>query len=258
MKNIFKKIDLSFLFILVIFLAFIAGLFFDMMAFVLVIMVHGLGHVLMSKKLGWHIKKVSLDLCGGKILYDEVLDKPFIEELKVATSGILMQLLFFLFIFLLRALKIIDVSFFDLLIKYNTAIIVFNLLPIIPLDGAKVLGVLFFIKYPYKKALKILNIASLISLFMILFIFYFKKIAFNFSYLMIISLLIKENVKFFKNIPYLFNQFLFERYVNMISVKRYIILNKKDLRLLRRQKKHYFYDGKKYVSERELLSKRFD
>ena len=59
--------------------------------------------------------------------------------------------------------------------NYNTTILLFNLLPIIPLDGSKVLNILLNTIIPFKKSHILTIYISFISVF-ILIILYYKDI----------------------------------------------------------------------------------
>ena len=72
------------------------------------------------------------------------------------------------------------------------------------------------------------------------------------------SFLIKKIYLFFKNIPYLFNRFLLERYIKPINNRKYEYINGDKLYKMKRQKKHYFKINDNYYSENEILSKKFD
>ena len=75
---------------------------------------------------------------------------------------------------------------------------------------------------------------------------------------MIISFIISKLINLIKDIPYLFNRLLFERY------KKPIITNKRNyiknglLLNFKRQKKNYFLINNKYYDESYILKEKFD
>ena len=75
MKNICSKIKFSYTFVLVIFLSLISGLFWEIFSLFTIIIVHELGHIIMSVKYKWRIKKIDITMCGGFITYDDVILK---------------------------------------------------------------------------------------------------------------------------------------------------------------------------------------
>ena len=80
MKSIYKKIKLSPFFLLIIFISLISGLFKDVITLFMIIIIHELGHIILSYLFKWNIKSVEIGVFGGFITYDDVIDKPFIED----------------------------------------------------------------------------------------------------------------------------------------------------------------------------------
>ncbi len=258
MKNIYKKIKLSPFFLLVILLSLVSGLFKDVITLFMIIIIHELGHILSSIMLNWKIRKIDITICGGFITYDDVIDKPFKEEIIIAVSGFLFQFILYVFSFLLYKLNILDIKFFSLINRYNLSIFLFNILPIYPLDGAKILLVIYNFFMPYKKSLRLISITSIAFLFLIILYFIKYKIKFEYSYIMIMCFILFKIINLIEDIPYLFNKLLFERYLYGIKVKDYKYINGDDISLFTRRKKHYFLIGKHYYDEKYILSKKFD
>lgn len=258
MMNIYKKIHISPLFLFVIFLSFISGLFKDVITLFLIIIIHEAGHVFFLCIYKWKIKKIDITICGGFITFDDVIDKPFKEEFIISLAGFLFQFLLFIICICLSNFNIIDIKLFSLITKYNLSIFLFNVLPIYPLDGSKILYVIFNNFISYKRTLKLLNLISFTNVFLIIFIFLFFKIKFEYSYIMIIIFIISKLINLLKNIPHLFNRLLFERYMYGTNAKKIVYIKNLNLNLFRRQRKHYFKIGKHYYDERSILKKRFD
>ena len=258
MKNIYNKIKLSPFFILLILLSLLSGLFKDIIFLFIIIVVHEFGHVVISLIYKWNIKKIYITACGGYIEYEENIDKPFKEELIIAISGILMQTVFYFICIILNKICIIDLSTLLLIRKYHYSILLFNLIPVVPLDGAKILNTLFNLYLPYRKSLNLTNLLSVIIAILIFIIFITKNLRFEYGYFVIISFVISKVLKNIKDTPFLFNRFLFERYKNPINVNKYFYIKNKDINKMRRQRKNYFYINGKYHKEIDVLRKRFD
>lgn len=258
MRSIYKKIDVKPELLILFFLAFISGLFRDVLIFFLIIFVHEIGHVISSLLYDWKIKKISFSICGGFITYEEKIDEPFKEEFLIAISGFLFQTLFYLIAFFLYKKGLLDSGLMVLIQKYHYSIFIFNLLPIIPLDGSKIINVLLNEVFSFKKSLKITFIVSFITIILIVSYMLFLPVKVEFCYVMIFLFLIKKAVSFYKDIPHLFNRFLFERYAYPNKYKKISIINGYHLDRLKRQKSHIFIIDKKRYKEREILSKIFD
>ena len=136
-----------------------------MTIFFMVIIIHEIGHIFTSNFFKWKIDKINIGVAGGYITYDEVIDKPFKEEFLIGISGFLFQFILFIVSLILYRNNLIDYKIFFLIKKYNISIFIFNLIPIHPLDGSKLLNILFNIFLPYKKSLKLTNILSILFIF---------------------------------------------------------------------------------------------
>ena len=258
MRSIYKKIEIKKELLILLFLAFISGLFRDVLIFFMVIFIHELGHITSSLLYNWKIKKVSFGICGGYITYDEKIDKSFKEEFLIAISGFLFQILFYLIAYFFYNNNIIDIKLMMLIKKYNYGIFIFNILPIVPLDGSKIINVILNIIFPYKKSLKLTFLLSFLCIVLVTLYMVFFGIKLELSYLMILLFLLKKIIDLYKDIPNLFNRFLFERYAypnknNKINIIKGCFLNK-----LKRQTTSVFIINKKRYKESEILSKVFD
>ncbi len=258
MKNIYNKIYIKKDLLILIFLAFISGLFKEVLTFFLIIVIHEMGHISSSFIYKWNIKRVSFGIEGGFITYEENIDKSFKEELLISISGFLFQILFYLIIYMFYSKNLVNSSFMFLVRKYSYSILIFNLLPIVPLDGYRILNVILNMFMPYKYSLKISGVISFLTIFIIIFLFMFLRFKLEVSYVMIFIFLIKKIINYFNDIPYLFNRFLIERYINKSHAKKVILINGYHLEKLRRQKRHLFIIGKKSYTEKQMLSKKFD
>ena len=67
MKSIYKKIKLSPFFLLIIFISLISGLFKDVITLFMIIIIHELGHIILSYLFKWNIKSVEIGVFGGFI-----------------------------------------------------------------------------------------------------------------------------------------------------------------------------------------------
>ena len=227
--NFFKDIKISKYTYLIVLLALITGQIKELLGLLIIILSHEYGHYFTSKIFKWNIDKIYLYPFGGLIKYNEKIDKPFKEELLIAISGILNQLLIYLLFYLLNKYYIINDYFFNIIKNYNYSILFFNLIPIIPLDGSKVLNILLNKIFSFRKSYILLNIVSII----LLVIFIFKS---NTSLLIVILFLIYEIYLNIKNKSFIFNRFVLEKYLYPDDFKDvYIINNIKDMK---RNKKH--------------------
>ena len=185
MKSIYKKIKLSPFFLLIIFISLISGLFKDVITLFMIIIIHELGHIILSYLFKWNIKSVEIGVFGGFITYDDVIDKPFIEEIIISLGGFLMQGLIFLVTYILSKNGLFSIKETSLINRYNLSIFLFNVIPVYPLDGSKILLVILNMFIPYKKSLKISCFISVLLIFLIFLVLISLDVKVNSSYIII-------------------------------------------------------------------------
>ena len=212
----------------------------------------------MSSIFKWKIKKISFDVYGGYITYDEAIDKPFGEELLIAVAGFIFQALFLILFYILYKIGIIDNKLIFIIYKYSLSIFLFNLLPIIPLDGSKIMNVILNMIISFKTSLKLLNYISIIFLIIISIIVIYYHISIEISYIIILSFLIKNIITNFYQEKYIFNLFLFQRYAFYKHYNKYNYISGKNLNKIKRQKQNFFKINNMFYSERCILKERFD
>jgi len=235
-----SKIKIHPLFFIVAFITLITGFFKNFSYIMLIIIVHECGHILTSLYFKWNIDKIVILPFGGITIFKEKINKPLIEELLIAVSGPIIQIIIFSFIK------------HEVIRNYHYYLLVFNLLPIIPLDGSKIFNCLSNHVLPFKIS-HILTI--IVSILIILNLFVFK---FNLIFLIIIFFLILKLIEEYQNHENIFNKFLMERYLYNFNLKKRKIIKSYKLKYMFRDYKHLFCIGKKYYSEDEILKKRFD
>lgn len=166
--------------------------------------VHELAHLLAGIFLKMKVKRVTLMPLGLSVEFDlsykdfnkKVLksNKIEIKKIIVAMAGPLVNLLIVLITYMLK----IDTKLSEVIIYSNLIIAIFNLLPIYPLDGARILKSILSLLINKMKANIILNKISNITLFFITFlisilIYYLKNIALLFILIYLWYIVYKEN-----------------------------------------------------------------
>lgn len=254
-KNILKKLKIHPVFFFLIFASVLTGLFKEFSIFFIIIFVHEIGHVISATYYHWNIKTINFYPFGGLIKFDEQINKPIKEELIIVISGLFMQSLLYFFICILHNFYYISDNLFFAFQKYHYSILLFNLLPIYPLDGIKIINLLFSKIFPYKFSHLLSLIISYI--FIVIFIIYSFKNSLSMNTLLIISLLISKLIEERKNHKYYFNKFVFERYLYNFNFKSIKIINNNKIKKMYRDKKHVFKVNKDYVTEKNMLKNKF-
>ena len=155
---------------------------------------------------------------------------------------------------MLNRVNIISIDFLLIIRKYHYSVLLFNLIPVIPLDGSKVLNVILNIFFSYKKSLNITNYVSILIITLSIASFLIFKYKVEFSYLIILSSILNNII----DTPFLFNKFLFERYKHPTSYLNPFYIKDGNIKNMRRQRKNYFYINNKYVDENIILNERFE
>ena len=212
--------------------------------FSLIIIVHEIGHVLMGILFKWKIEKIIILPFGALTIFNEDLNRKLKEEFLIAIMGPMFQILFTFFLYYLGVQNAV---------YYSISILCFNLLPIVPLDGSKLLNVFLNKITSFKRSHVFIIMISFLTMFMVII-----NTDFNLIFILILVFLFMRVFSEIKNHDSLFNRFLLERYLKSYRFKKIKKINSQDVRKMERDYTHLFYDGFKYVSEREVLKKRFD
>ena len=231
----------------------LTGYYLDLIIYTSLILVHELGHYIVAKALNFNVIKIIIYPYGGLTKLDDLINKNINKELLISISGILFQLLFFFIIVILYKNNIIRLYNYNLYREYNKILILFNILPIYPLDGFKILKLLLEKFVPYK----VTNILTLIiSVISIIIILVFNVFCGNYSFVMIIVILLNYIYIYFKNFSFLYNRFLLERYLYKIRYNDTIIIKNKNY--FYKNKSHIIKNNKKYEKEESFLNNLFD
>lgn len=208
----------------ILFSILICGYFNYFLIVSIILLFHDLGHLIIMKI--YKVKIIGIEILPfGSIIntsinYNMNSNKLFL----ISSGGVLMQLLLYIVFYLLYNYGIISLLSYQIFLTYNKMIILFNILPIIPLDGSKVFLSIIERFWSFKSSIKIVNIISIVSI--IVFIFT-NTISLN---LIFISLfLLFKTYSEIVNHSYIFNKFLLERYlygsnyskiINVPSIKK--------------------------------------
>lgn len=226
------------------------GAFMPIIILFLLILVHELGHFITA--IIFHIKvdKIYIYPFGGISKFYLSLNESLWRELFILIMGPLVQSIFYLFLLRLEFFN----HYHNLITIYHYTILTFNLLPIYPLDGGRLLNIILSFHVSFKKSL---NVTFFLSYLTILFIaFYLLIHYFSINVIIIISFLCYKLKKEEKNKDYLFDKFLLERYLNQYRFRKR--KNVEDISEFMRGKNHLVRKGGRYYTEKEVLYKKFN
>lgn len=254
-KSILKKVNINPIFFFLAFVSVITGLFKDFLVFSSIIVFHEMGHILAALYYKWKIKQINFYPFGGYIEFNEILNKPIMEEMIIVISGLICQTIYFLLIVFLYNINYISPNIYETFKHYHNSILLFNLIPIYPLDGIKIINLLLskFIPYKYAHYLSIL----LSIVFIIIFTIISFILGLSMNFILIVGVLINKIISEKRNHNILCNKFIFERYLYDLKFKKTKVINDENLKKMYRDYKHVFKTKNEYITEKKELKKKF-
>ena len=230
----------------------LTGYYLNLIVLTSLIIIHELGHFTMAKLLNFNVDKIIIYPYGGITKIKDLINKNINKELIISISGIIFQLLFYLLILYLNKINIIRTYTLNIYTKYNKSLLFFNLLPIYPLDGEKILNLIISKYIYYNLSNKISIYISIITMILLIKTSIYN---YNYSYILTISILISYIIKYIKELKYIYNKFLLERYIYNIKYKKIAIINNKNK--MYKNKTHIIKEKNHYIKEEKYLQKYF-
>ena len=128
--SMLKHIYLDKLFYLYLLIIIFTGNFNNFIPYFNLLIIHEFGHAITGIVMGYKLDKIIIYPCGGITVFNLPLNIPLICELLILIMGPIMQIIGYLF------LK----NYYSQIYLYHYALLIFNMLPIYPLDGGKILN----------------------------------------------------------------------------------------------------------------------
>jgi stage IV sporulation protein FB len=252
------------------------GYFAELFTLFLIVLVHEIGHVVVARSFDIRVREVKLLPFGGVAEIEDAGSIPARQDALIAIAGPLQNVWMGLAAWGCGQLGWWDPEWAAYVWKANLMIGLFNLLPIYPLDGGKLLQAAFSYGFNYYSMMKWTSrISIVLSTLMIGFAIstaFWPSNGIQLNLLVVGLFLWLTNWTYYRNIPYLFVRFLMHRdrvAVRTIargSLARPIIVNIKQpiigvVRLLWREQYHLIYlmelEGRivKVVPEKEVVDR---
>lgn len=142
-------------FIVLLVAAFFYGKLLEAVVLFAIVLWHESFHVVMAKARGLHVTDIELLPFGGVARLEALLQlNPQIEWI-VAIVGPLSNLILIFLGYALFPYLDVDPTWFDFFIQANLGMAVFNLIPVLPLDGGRVLRSVLVKRHGFKEATRI-------------------------------------------------------------------------------------------------------
>ena len=234
-----KHIYLDKFFIIFLIIIILTGNFNYFIPYFLILFIHELGHAVTGIILGFKLEKIVFYPLGGITIFYLPLNTHIYKELIILIMGPIMQIIGYIFL----------CKYYPFINVYHYTLLIFNLLPIYPLDGGRILCLLCNYKINYLNSFKIIFI---ISVCMLIILLTYCITNFNLNLLLMIIVLFIKLIKDYKNRFYYYNKFLLERYLNNYKFKR--IKNISNINEFYKDKIHYV----NFIKEKDYLAKYFN
>ncbi len=221
----FSKLEFHPLFLATIAVAFCTGYFKYMMGIFSIVMIHELGHIFFAAIFKRKVNKIILLPFGGLTNMDGMISEDIFEDELIAVGGIFFQTILGFALAAVYEWGFLSDTTFRFLNTYNMFIIAFNLLPICPLDGYKIvkLAIEFFV--PYSTAYRTAVYMSIVVL-TIAVVCNFTICQNNLLVFIFLAFMIIREIRMR---PYLLSMFYLERMNGDFSYKRVDIENRKSM-----------------------------
>jgi stage IV sporulation protein FB len=252
-----KGIELSLhpLFVLIMLFSVLTGQFLELITLFTIVLIHELGHVCAALVMGVTVKSVQLLPFGGVAVIEDHGRLTAGREIGIALAGPLQNGIMIMIAWGLGFLGLGNEAFLTYFIQANAIIALFNLLPILPLDGGKVLRAATSLMLPYYFTLLWsgrLSIAASILVVGYALLPLGAGGGLRLNILMIGAFLLYSNITDQRNMPYLFVAFLmnreavYERHLLTGAVASPIVARAAKplddiLRLFKRNQYHFVY-----------------
>ncbi|AIQ76152.1 MULTISPECIES: M50 family metallopeptidase [Paenibacillus] len=271
------ELSLHPLFVIIMLFSVITGQFLELLTLFTIVFIHEMGHVVAALLAGVTVKSVQLLPFGGVAVIEDHGRLTASREIGIALAGPLQNGIMIVIALGLQQAGYGNQEFLTYFIHANAMIGLFNLVPVLPLDGGKVLQATISLVLPYYYTLLWTGRVSVAASVLVIIYAVLPLGAgggLRLNMVMIGAFLLYSNFTDHRNLPYRFVAFLmnreavYEYHLRTGSVARPIVaLSAKPLddilRLFKRNQYHFIYvlNGKgnvvAVVPEQRLISTYF-
>lgn len=201
------------LFILIFLTAVVTGFFVEIMVLFVVVFIHEIGHAAAAIGFGWRVREIQLLPFGGVAVVDEFANIHPLQVIVVSIAGPLQHVWMATFAYLMMTAGWWSSYWALYFIHVNVMIGLFNLIPVHPLDGGKILQAMLSLFFSYYRTLSITAWIGFVSSIAILTRCLINSFQGSFPLnLFVIGLfLLFSNWYLWRDIPYHFIRFLMHR-----------------------------------------------
>lgn len=202
------------LFVLVMIASVATGRFMELAMLFTIVLWHELGHLLAALRFGWTVREVKLLPFGGVVEVEEAGTLPVREEIWVALAGPLQNAILAAAGWGIGQAGWADPGWAAAFVQANVVIGAFNLLPVLPLDGGRMLQAWISLQAPYHRTLLWSARISLAFSACIVFASLYPLQNGGLVHLNLLAVglfLCASNWTYLRNVPFVFLRFLVHR-----------------------------------------------
>jgi stage IV sporulation protein FB len=192
----------------------LTGHFLEMITLFGIVLIHELGHAAAAAYFGWKVQEIKLLPFGGVAVTDESGAAPVHEELLVAIAGPLQNVIMMAAAYGAHQVGWWNSEWTNYFIQANLMIALFNMMPVLPLDGGRIVQALCSLFIPYHRTLIWCGRISIafsctMVVYAVIPLYWQQQIQLN---LLVIGLfLVYANWTDYRNVPYRFVRFMTHR-----------------------------------------------
>lgn len=257
------------LFWVVMLLAIMTGQIVQVIVFFLVVLCHEFGHYFAARFFKWRIRGIELLPFGGVAHVEEWGNTSPKSEVLVALAGPFVNLLLYLLAKGLGAYGLLPQEWAAFFMYCNVLVGGFNLLPIWPLDGGRIMHTLYSLFLPYRTSV-LMSILISIAGSLLLILWSIKQPMIHANGLAIAFYLLFSNIIAYRLLHFQFLRFLLSRYYGVDQLSAGLPLRRVEVsaemtvqsaaKMIKRQNYQYFCispskeKGPFFITEKEVLS----
>ncbi|WP_272039232.1 M50 family metallopeptidase [Paenibacillus sp. JJ-100] len=209
------RISLHPFFVIIMMTSLLTGHFIELITLFAIVFIHECGHAAAAALLGCRVRSIQMLPFGGVAVIEDGGKLTAYREIVIALAGPLQNVLMVGVVVLLRQFQLGDPVFLEYIINANMLIALFNLLPVLPLDGGKIVQAIVSLWAPYYTTLMWTYRISILCSAGVILTAVSQWLSGDYgvplNLLLIGFFLLYSNVTDYRNVPYRFIRFLMNR-----------------------------------------------
>ncbi len=202
-------------FVIIMMASLLTGHFIELITLFAIVFIHECGHAAAAALLGCRVVSIQMLPFGGVAVIEDGGNITALREIMIALAGPLQNMLMVGVVWLLQYGNLGDPVFLNYIIQGNLLIALFNLLPVLPLDGGKIVQALVSLWAPYYTTLMWTYRISILCSTGVILVAISRWLTGDYglplNILLIGLFLFYSNLTDYRNVPYRFIRFLMNR-----------------------------------------------